>query len=90
MKYEWNESKCKANIAKHGVDFIAAEDFNWSSAIEVIDDRIDYGEERWITLGLIGNHLYVLIYTIRVDTIRIISLRKANKREREFYETQTK
>ncbi len=90
MKYEWNESKCKANIAKHGVDFIAAEEFDWSTAIEVIDDRIDYGEERWIALGLIGNRLYVLIYTIRIDTIRIFSLRKANKREREFYETQTK
>ena len=90
MQFEWDENKRQSNLAKHGVDFIAAEDFNQSSAIEVIDDRIDYGEERWISLGLIGNHLYVLIYTIRIDTIRIISLRKANKREREYYETQTK
>ena len=90
MQYEWDDSKCKANVAKHGVDFLAAENFDWSNAIEVIDDRTDFGEERWITLGFIGNRLYVLIYTTRLDTIRIISLRKANKREREFYESQTK
>ncbi len=90
MEYEWDESKRKANIAKHEVDFIAAEEFDWSTAIEVIDDRTNYGEERWIALGLIGNRLHIMIYTIRIDTIRIISLRKANKRENEFYETQFK
>jgi len=90
VEYEWDESKRKANIAKHEVDFIAAEEFDWSTAIEVIDDRTNYGEERWIALGLIGNRLHIMIYTIRIDTIRIISLRKANKRENEFYETQFK
>ena len=90
MKYEWNENKCNANIAKHGVDFISAEEFDWSTAIEVFDERNDYGEDRWIALGLIGTRLHVLIYTIRFETIRIISLRKANKRERDFYEAKTK
>lgn len=90
MKYEWDENKCKANIAKHDVDFISAEEFDWSTAIEVLDDRIEYDEDRWIAIGLIGNRLHILIYTMRVDTIRIISLRKANKREREFYEEKTK
>ena len=90
MKYEWDDSKRKANIAKHGVDFLSAEKFDWSTAIEVIDDRSDYGEERWITLGYVGNRLHVMIYTDRIDTIRIISLRKADKRERGYYEMQTK
>jgi uncharacterized DUF497 family protein len=90
MKYEWDENKCMANIAKHGVDFISAEEFDWFTAIEVFDDRKDYGEDRWISLGLIKNRLHVLIYTVKLDAIRIISLRKANKRERAFYEAKTK
>ena len=90
MKYEWDDNKCKANIAKHGVDFKSTEEFDWPTAIEVLDDRIEYDEDRWIAIGLIGTRLHVLIYTMRLDTIRIISLRKANKREREFYEEKTK
>ncbi|MDM8541832.1 BrnT family toxin [Desulfococcaceae bacterium HSG7] len=90
MKYEWDDSKRKANIAKHGVDFLSAEEFDWSTAIEVIDDRSNYGEDRWITLGFIGNRLHIMIYTDRIDTIRIIRLRKADKRERGYYEMQTK
>ncbi len=90
MEYEWDESKCLANIAKHGVDFITAEEFDWSTAIEVYDNRMDYGEERWIALGFIGSRLHILVYTTRIDAIRIISLRKANKRESEYYETKAK
>ena len=44
MKYEWDENKRVANLAKHGVDFIDAEHFDWSLAIEAIDDRFNYGE----------------------------------------------
>ncbi len=62
-----------------------AEDFAWDSAIETIDDRLDYGEERWIALGLIQGQLHVLIYTYRTTKIRIISLRKANAQERKYY-----
>jgi uncharacterized DUF497 family protein len=86
MYYEWDENKRIANLAKHGVDFASAEKFEWDTAIETIDDRFDYGEERWVALGFIGNKLHVLIYSYRADIIRIISLRKANKREREYYE----
>ena len=88
MQYEWDENKNRANIARHGIDFKAANDFEWSTAIEIYDNRIDYGEDRWIVLGLIINRLHVLIYTERSDNIRIISLRKANKKEREYYEAQ--
>ena len=90
MNYEWDDEKNKANIAKHGVDFKLAENFDWSSAIEVQDNRKDYGEERWISLGLVEDRLYVLIYVHRQSCIRIISLRKANKRESEFYEKKTR
>jgi hypothetical protein len=89
MQYEWDEDKRAANLARHKVDFADAVDFEWDTAIETIDDRFDYGEERWVALGYIGRRLHVLVYTHRGETIRIISLRKANKRENEYYETQT-
>lgn len=90
MNYEWDESKRVANFAKHGLDFIDAERFEWTTAIEAMDNRYDYGEVRWIALGFIDHRLHVLIYTRRKRTIRLISLRRANNREREYYEkTQT-
>lgn len=87
MRYEWGEGKRAANLVRHGVDFRAAVDFEWDTAVETIDDRFDYGEERWVALGMIRERLHVLVYTYRAKTIRIISLRKANRREREFYES---
>jgi uncharacterized DUF497 family protein len=86
MYYEWDESKRAANFAKHGMDFIDAERFEWATAIEAMDSRFDYGEERWVALGFIDNRLHVLIYTRRKKSIRLISLRRANSREREYYE----
>jgi len=88
MEYEWDDVKQQANLVKHEVDFSIAEGFEWDTALETIDDRHNYNEERWIALGLIKNRLYVLIYTYRFEKARIISLRKANKREREYYEAQ--
>ena len=89
MIYEWDENKRIANIIKHCVDFFDAERFDWSSAIETNDDRADYNEERWIALGFIDNRLHVLIYALRGNNIRLISLRKANSRERKYYEEKT-
>ena len=86
MDYEWDERKREANKAKHGVDFAEAEEFDWASAIEARDGRFDYEEDRWIALGRIGKRLHVLIYTVRRRKIRLISLRRANSRERKFYE----
>jgi uncharacterized DUF497 family protein len=89
MKYEWDENKRVANLAKHEVDFRDAENFDWSSAIETVDNRFNYSEERWVALGFIDNRLHVLTYTMRGENIRLISLRKANKRESEHYEKKT-
>jgi uncharacterized DUF497 family protein len=89
MRYEWDEDKRVANYIKHNVDFLDAERFEWASAIETIDDRADYNEKRWIALGFIDNRLHVLIYAMREDNIRLISLRKANSRERKYYEEKT-
>jgi uncharacterized DUF497 family protein len=89
MKYEWDENNRVANLAKQGVDFIDAENFDWSSAIETIDDRFNYIEDRWIALGFIGSRLHVIIYTMQGENVRLISLRKANKREKDYYEEKT-
>jgi uncharacterized protein len=89
MHYEWDENKRIANLARHKVDFFDVIDFEWDTAYETVDDRFDYGEERWAALGFIGNKLHVMVYTFRTHKIRIISLRKATKREKIYYEKQT-
>ena len=89
MQYDWDENKRIANMARHKIDFISAVDFQWDTALETVDDRFDYGEERWVALGFIGTKLHVMVYNFRSQNIRIISLRKANKRERIYYENKT-
>jgi uncharacterized DUF497 family protein len=86
MRFEWDEGKRAANLAKHGVDFVAVESFDFASALILTDDRKDYGEERRNALGLIGTRLHVLTFTWRDKTVRVISLRKANAREAKTYE----
>ena len=61
MEYEWDDKKNKINLAKHCVDFTAATDFDWSTAIEMEETRSDYGEERFIASGYIGNRLHILV-----------------------------
>jgi uncharacterized DUF497 family protein len=86
MLYEWDEAKCRANIAKHGIDFARVREFEWSSAIAFVDDRDDYGELREIAIGFIGVRLHVLALTRRDgDVIRVIMLRKATAGEARGY-----
>jgi len=83
--YEWDPDKARANKAKHGVAFEAVYDFDWGEALEVEDTREDYGEERWIALGPIKANLHVVVYAPRAENLRIISLRKATKKEAKGY-----
>lgn len=69
----------------HGVSFEAVYDFDWSGATIERDDRADYGEERLVALGYIRRRLYSLVFTGRGPKVRVISLRKANERERSTY-----
>lgn len=91
MGFEWNEAKRRLNIKKHGIDF---EDV--TSAFEMpmltgLDTREEYGEDRWIGIGLIRNIVVVIAFTERdPDIIRIISARKATKHEREAYYKKSK
>lgn len=86
MLYEWDEQKRAANKARHRVDFLVVVDFDWDNALVAPDDRRDYGEERFVSIGPIDGRLHVLIFTPRDATVRVISLRKANKREVKQYE----
>lgn len=87
MKIEFDPAKDATNIAKHGVSLQAAEEFDWDTAFEREDDRFDYGEVRFVALGLIGDRLHVLIFAEGSDenAVRTISLRPAEKHEVRFY-----
>lgn len=83
--YDWDDDKRAANLEKHGVDFVDAVSFEWDSALTAEDDRQNYGETRFVSLGFIGPRLHVLVWTPRGNHFRIISLRKANARETQRY-----
>jgi uncharacterized protein len=88
MEIDWDEEKDAVNRAKHGVGLGDAARLEWASAKLEIDERFDYGEERWIANVLLGDRLYICIYTDRTTVRRIISLRKANNRELKRYGIQ--
>ena len=88
MRYEWDEDKNAVNIAERGFSFaFASKVFENKGRATTRDRRKDYGELRFITLGRINDRLYVVVHTPRGEEVtRIISARKANKREqRAFY-----
>ena len=84
MNYEWDEQKRATNITKHGVDFVEIENFDWATALTILDTRFE--ESRYVALGLIENRLYAVAYTVRETSTRLISMRKANRREIRKYE----
>ena len=85
IQYEWDSQKNADNKIKHGIGFEAAEEFDWTTALDVFDSRNDYGEDRWVAVGFIVISLFVMAYTERGKNIRIISLRKATKTEEKIY-----
>jgi uncharacterized DUF497 family protein len=97
VSFEWNQRKSQSNLAKHHISFgLAQHVFSDPNQLAVIE-RIDDGEERWQTIGMVGGCLILLVaHTTRevdvdgdvIEVIRIISARKADARERGKYETQ--
>ncbi len=86
MIYEWNQKKAVSNLKDHRVDFADAENFEWDAAYGWVDDRQKYDEIREIAVAPILGQLHVMVFTLRGDRIRIISLRRANKQEVANYE----
>ena len=86
MEFEWDEAKAQSNLAKHGLHFADAEHVFAGPCVMFVDDRFDYGEERLITLGLLGGRVIVIAHAPRGEITRIISMRKANRREQKIYQ----
>lgn len=87
VRFEWDEAKRKANIAKHGIDFLDVPEMFTSPMLVSTDSRKDYGETRNIGFGFIRGRLIVVAFTEREpNLIRIISARKANTREKVYYQ----
>ena len=85
MKIEYDPNKNQRNITKRKLSFDLVEQFELDTALIWEDDRYDYDEIRYCALGYIENGIFHLAFTYRGDTIRVISLRKANKREVKRY-----
>jgi uncharacterized protein len=85
MQFEWDESKRISNIRKHGIDFFDIPKMFERSIITIEDDRFDYGEERFVTFGLLQGRVVAIVHTESEDYIRIISARKATKYEQKTY-----
>ena len=87
MRFTWDEKKNRTNLRDHGLDFADAWRVFRAPMLTRIDTREDYGEDRWIGLGLLDTRVVVIVFTERgEDIIRIISLRKATTYERLQYE----
>lgn len=86
MEMEWDEAKRESNLAKHGLDLAVSLELFADYFLERLDTRCDYGEDRWIALGMIRGTFVVLAYTERNAKLRPISLRKATAQERSLYE----
>lgn len=82
MKFEWDENKNILNQQKHGLSFKDIKELFDSDLWEYEDNRFDYGEKRMICYGFVKNKLMTAAYVQKVNNvIRIISFRRANKRE---------
>jgi uncharacterized DUF497 family protein len=87
MIYEWDKTKSCTNLVKHGLDFSDAERVLEGPCVTFEDSRFDYGEERLITLGLLADRVVVVAHAPRgEDVTRIISMRKATRREQKIYQ----
>ncbi len=89
MKIEFDHAKSERNIKMRNLPFDRAAEFDWETAIYHEDERRDYPESRIIALGFLGARLYLICFTPMKDGVRIISFRKANKREVQHYEDET-
>jgi len=87
-RFEWDDAKARANLKKHEVSFeVARRVFDDPAATDELDDSDAHGEDRVIT-GMVAGSLLTVVYTVREERIRIISARKATRREQDRYLSQ--
>ncbi len=92
LQFEWDPKKAASNLRKHHISFReAAMIFSDGLAQTYNDSAHSHGEQRYVTLGMSDQgRVLVVAHTMRGETVRIISARKATKRERKAYEEKTK
>ncbi len=85
MQFDFDSGKDATNLSKHGLSLAAAAELSWNEALVWIDDRADYGEVRMIALAPLGDILCLVVFVDREPARRVISLRRANRREVNHY-----
>lgn len=85
MRIEFDPDKDAGNQSKHGVSLSLASELDWEAALVWVDDRFEYGELRMIALAPKTGVLYYVAFVERGEARRIISLRRANRREVKHY-----
>ena len=88
MKIEFDRAKRVSTLENRGLDMAQADEIFAGNTITVEDDRMEYGEKRFITVGLLKYRMVILVWTPRGEARRIISMRKANAREQKIYKTR--
>lgn len=86
MELEWDERKREETLRERGLDFASVAEVDWDAALTIEDQRTDYGEARFVSLVPIEARLCVVAWCMRGGRLRVISLRKANDRERKRYD----
>ena len=86
MKVEFDAAKRAGTLEQRGLDMARAGEVLEGATLTIEDDRMDYGETRYITIGFLDERMVVLVWTPRGNVHRIISMRKANDREKAIYE----
>lgn len=85
MDYEWDEVKRQSNLRKHGLDFMDA-DLVFEALFKVTVDAAHADDDRYADLAEVNGRVLMLVYTLRQQTVRCISLRVASRRERKLYD----
>ena len=85
MRFTWSDAKRKLNIEQHGFDFADAPKVFEGPTFTYEDDRFDYSEQRFVTLGILNELVVSIVHTEVSRVIRIISLRKATKHEQAIF-----
>ncbi len=85
MIIDYDPDKDELNNAKHGLSLKLAAELDWDTALAWVDTRFPYNETRMVALAPRGNHLYCVIFVDKNECLRIISLRKAERPEIDYY-----
>ena len=90
MRFEWDDEKRFHNIAIHGIDFADLEPLFLGVTVTILDDRFDYGEDRFVTFGFLEGLVVAVVHTETDEVIRVISARKATRHEETNFVEQVR